>query len=828
LVNCLSYTNNNSFFAVKELISRFAEVRVFDDLDTKLKKLKVLLKKIGEEESTNLYASFLSWKDFEGDESDPSLKDFFIDISTAIFYRIIKKERSILFIEDTHWMDSASIDFFKSTLNIFDKKTDAGYMHFVFRPDQQMEYFTDHENSATITLQNLEFEDGKELLLHLISISKRIYEQIFLKTKGNPFFIEEILLSLKNEGNFIEVFKRGKKVEIIDKFVSERDRKLAMLEQQDMKFKLKPSIKTINIPDNVNDMVLTRIDKLDENSKTILKISSVIGRVFQFDILKQLQNLKEIAKKLNIKDSLFDLTKFDLTLFEETSENEYLFKHAITQEVAYETLLFSMRRKFHSSIAKLYEENYKGNIADAYELLAYHYRHTSNKEKAKYYLLRSAISAKNKFSYKESFKYLNDYRKYKMSLEEKTDSYFYDIEMYRTLEKNKKAMEICENLIKKYPENSLYWQKIKIKKINILRRNSEYKQVLKQFNTINKFANKDLEIAAAIELIYSKIRLRDNKNIDNLIIALEKNILKSKVRKFKGDILSIKGLRLFYESNFTEAVKVYKKLEKVTSKYNLLNDKFSALNAIASAYGQMGEMDKAFHYFEKVYLEAKKIHNNDLIMRAIDGLAKVSYVKGDFQKAEKYIKDGIKLTSRTGKIKITELLLESLSNVRLGQGKYDDVLEICNQREDIAKKINDDTRLAMIWDIKGDTIYKKGKFKEALKIYKENLAFSKKIKYIIGVGHSYGNIANCYAELGDINESIKFYKKQIKYSKDHNDIFSEGKAMFNLAYTYYEDLKDIEIAREAFQIAKDIFKKVGFKAGLDQALEMLKEIDENK
>ena len=71
----------------------------------------------------------------------------------------------------------------------------------------------------------------------------------------------------------------------------------------------------------MNDIVLSRIDKLDENSKTILKIASVIGRIFQFDILKQLQNLKEIADRLDIKDSLFDLTKVDLTIFEETSDN---------------------------------------------------------------------------------------------------------------------------------------------------------------------------------------------------------------------------------------------------------------------------------------------------------------------------------------------------------------------------------------------------------------------------------------------------------------------------------------------------------------------------
>lgn len=828
LVNCLSYTKNNSFFAVKEFIARFAGVRIFDDQMTKLDKLQKLMKRIGEEENTDLYASFLSWKDFEGNVSDPGLKDFFVDISSALFYKIIKEDNSILFVEDTHWMDSASIDFFRSLLYVFDRKSESGHLHFVFRPDKNMSVFEEDDNAYTIVLSNLEFEDGKDFLIqkfNLVSISKKIYEQIYHKTKGNPFFIEEILLSLKNEGKFIQVSDKRNSIMIEDKFMSERDKELAILEKQDIKFKLKPSIKTINIPNNVNDMVLARIDKLDENSKTILKISSVIGRVFQFNILKQLQNLKEIAEKLNIKDSLFDLTKFDLTLFEETSENEYLFKHAITQEVAYETLLYSMRRKFHTSIAKLYEENYKGNISDAYELLAYHYRHTNNKEKAKYYLLKSAISAKNKFAFKESFRYLTDFRKYKMTSEEKAESYFYDIEMYRTLEKNKEAMQICHKLMKKFVEGTLYHQKAHVKKINLLKRNSEYKKVIKEVSNIKKFVNNDLKIEAHLDALYSRIWLRDSKGLEKMIEKVNNIIKKSSSVEYKTNILLVKGLKLFYERKFVDAISIYNRVIKQANGVNLLHMKFMALQNIASSYGHLGELEKAFDYYEKVFNEAKKIHNFELIMRAIDGLAKVSYLKGEFKKAEKYIKDGIKLTNRTGKIKIKELILESLSNVRLAQGKFDDVLKLCSEREEIAKKINDDTRLAMIWDIKGDTIFKKGQFKKALKIYKENLKFSKKINYIVGVGHSYGNIANCYAELGNIDESIKYYKKQIDYSKENNDIFSEGKAMFNLAYTYYEDLKDIEVAREAFHIAKDIFEKVGFKSGLDQAIEMLNEID---
>lgn len=832
LVNCLSYTKNNTYFALKEFIYKFAGIGFLDSEKEKMIKLESLLDVAGEKEASGLFAEFMGIKHSEHKTQDASLKDFFNEVCLSIFNRILNHDRAVLFIEDAHWIDPASADFFLSLLNITEPDNNPGQIHFVFRPENLLAPFEDNTKSFTLELKNLEYEDGRDFIVekfNMTRISPKIYEQIYQKTKGNPFFMEEILLNLKNSGDLIpDRQASADENNIDDKFMSERDKELARLEKTSVKYRIKPSIRSIYIPDNVNDMVLARIDKLDENSRMILKIASVIGRVFQFDILKQLQNLKEIASQLDIKDSLFDLTKVDLTIFEESGENEYLFKHAITQEVAYETLLFSLRRKYHLQIARLYESNLKENISSAYELLAFHYRHTNDKDKAKFYLLKSAESAMNKFRFKEGFDYLKLYRKYKMPAEEKLESYFMDFEAYRLTEKRKQALTVCERVIKRTSESDRLHQRAKIGKMNVFQKNANYDEVLKIFRSFKKFYDSNVKTEALIEMVFLYHKMGELKKMRSVITRLDKES-KGKYRpKFDVHTECAKGIYYHLKRDFNEALTHYNKMLSISEKEDIINTKFFALQNIASVYGQKGDMDGASKYFEKVFLEAKKIHNYELVMRALDGLSRVSYVKGDYKTSEKYLREGIKLVERTGRLYNKELMLQSLFNIKLEQEKYEEALKLCDERKKILDLTGDKHRTAVLNDNRGDTLFHIGRHDEAISIYKKNIEFAKKNNNIEMVGHGYGNLANCYAEKGDIETSIKYYDMQVDYSRKHNDIHSEGKALFNLAYTYFEDLKDPSRAEIEALKARKIFEKIGYKHGLDSVNDLLKRIEENE
>lgn len=832
LVNCLSYTKNNTYFTVKEFIYKFAGIGFLDSEKEKMMKLESLLDHAGEKGASGLFAEFLGLKHTEHKTQDASLKDFFDEVSLSIFNKILNQDKAVLFVEDAHWIDPASADFFLSLLNITEPDKNPGQIHFVFRPENLLTSFEDNSKSYTLELKNLEYEEGKDFIVekfNLTRISPKIFEQIYQKTKGNPFFMEEILLNLKNSGDLIsDRESSAEENKIDDKFMSERDKELSRLERTSVKYKIKPSIKSVYIPDNVNDMVLARIDKLDENSRMILKIASVIGRVFQFDILKQLQNLKEIASQLDIKDSLFDLTKVDLTIFEESGDNEYLFKHAITQEVAYETLLFSLRRKYHLQIARLYESNLKENISSAYELLAFHYRHTNDKEKAKYYLLKSAESAMNKFRFKEGFDYLKLYRKYKMPAEEKLESYFMDYEAYRLTEKRNQALAVCERVMKKTSESDRLNQRARIGKMNVFQKNAKYDEVLRIFKSFKNFYDSGVKTEALIEMVFLYHKMGELKKMRSVITRLDKESTGKYRPKYDVHTECAKGIYHHLKRDFDKALSHYNKMLGIAEKEEMINPKFFALQNIASVYGQKGDMDSASKYFEKVFLEAKKIHNYELVMRALDGLSRVSYVKGDYKTSEKYIREGIKLVERTGRLYNKELMLQSLFNIKLEQEKYDEALKLCDERKKILDLTGDKHRTAILNDNRGDTLFHMGKHDEAIEIYKNNIEFAKKNNNVEMVGHGYGNLANCYADKGDIETSVKYYDLQIDYSKKHNDIHSEGKALFNLAYTYFEDIKDSVKAESAAKKAKNIFEKIGYKYGLDSVNDLLKRIEENE
>jgi tetratricopeptide (TPR) repeat protein len=139
------------------------------------------------------------------------------------------------------------------------------------------------------------------------------------------------------------------------------------------------------------------MDQLTENQKTLLKVASVIGRLFRaamlWGIYTQFGGQERVQKDLDALSAL-DLTPLD------TPEPElaYLFKHILTQEVAYETLSFATRAMLHDQIGKYIENNYR-NVLDQYiDLLAYHFEHSENSPKKREYLLKAAEAAQANYA----------------------------------------------------------------------------------------------------------------------------------------------------------------------------------------------------------------------------------------------------------------------------------------------------------------------------------------------------------------------------------------------------------------------------------------------
>ena len=125
----------------------------------------------------------------------------------------------------------------------------------------------------------------------------------------------------------------------------------------------------LQVPDTIQGIIAARMDRLEENLKRIMQVASVIGREFAFRILQAISGMRK-----EVKADLLDLQRLEL-IYEKSlfPELAYIFKHALIQEVAYNSLLLKRRKDIHERIAHAIEELYPDRLEEFYEMLAYHY-----------------------------------------------------------------------------------------------------------------------------------------------------------------------------------------------------------------------------------------------------------------------------------------------------------------------------------------------------------------------------------------------------------------------------------------------------------------------
>ena len=289
----------------------------------------------------------------------------------------------VIMIEDLHWADNSSIELLDLLMRLV--KTQKIVFINVFRPnfpntndriistikEKYLDYYTE------ITLSPLDENQSEILINNLLNIRGLphiVKEQVKRRAGGNPFFIEEVVRSFIDEG---AVVKKNGGFEVTEK------------------------IEEVVIPHTINDVLMTRIDRLDEETRDLLKVASVIGRSFFYRVLI------EVAGKVEGMDNRLDYLQ-EVQFIKERErleELEYLFIHALAQEVAYESLLIKKRKELHLRVADSIEKVFKGRLHEFYGMLAYHYMKGEDEKKSYKYLERAGEEALKSSASSEALTY---------------------------------------------------------------------------------------------------------------------------------------------------------------------------------------------------------------------------------------------------------------------------------------------------------------------------------------------------------------------------------------------------------------------------------------
>jgi class 3 adenylate cyclase/tetratricopeptide (TPR) repeat protein len=375
-----SYGKATAYFPVSDLLKRYFHVEDYDDPRTVLVKVTGQVLTLDEALQETIPA-FLALLEVLQEESPfrtldpPHRRQRTLDALKRLLLRESQVQPLLLVFEDLHWIDTETQAFLD---NLVESLPTAHLLLLVnYRPEYQHGWGS-KTYYAQLRLDPLPPASADELLQALLGddASLRPLKQLLIeRTEGNPFFVEESVRSL----------------------VETR-----VLVGERCAYRLAQALPSIQVPTMVQAVLAARIDRLPLEEKRLLQTAAVIGTQVPFSLLQAVAELPDEALRLSLTHLQAAEFLYETRLFPEL---EYAFKHALTHEVAYSSLLQERRRTLHSRIVDAIERLYPDHLAEQVERLAHHAFRGEVWGKAVAYCRQAGVKAADRSAHQEAVAY---------------------------------------------------------------------------------------------------------------------------------------------------------------------------------------------------------------------------------------------------------------------------------------------------------------------------------------------------------------------------------------------------------------------------------------
>jgi len=385
------YSQNIPYFLLIDLFNRAFSIKEQDPADRVRDKIEAAVRSVVHNAEAvipyvgSLYS--LSYPQISHISPDYWRPEFQKAIQ-SIFAGLARRAPTIICLEDLHWADLSTLEQIRLLIAEFSYQV---LFMCVSRPAFAL--FDGPQVNAMgdayceIQLRDLSPTETQIMLESLLKTSqipielKRFVQE---KVEGNPFYLEEVVNTLIESGILIQEAERWS----VSRPISRSD-----------------------ISSTIHGVIAARLDRLEKDAKRILQQASVIGRAFFYEILKRVTDVRN-----DIDRSLNGLERLDLIRTKSLKPDlEYIFKHALTQEVVYSGLLKKERQGIHERIGLVMETMFRDRLPEFYEALAFHFSQGRATDKAITYLTRSGEKSLRKYAveeahrfYKEAFDLLTD------------------------------------------------------------------------------------------------------------------------------------------------------------------------------------------------------------------------------------------------------------------------------------------------------------------------------------------------------------------------------------------------------------------------------------
>lgn len=311
-----------------------------------------------------------------GQVSPNVFKDSLRNILRRFLATFSENEEIVLCVDDLQWADSASLDLLS---DLFESSPIRCARLIVvyrlgFKPSWRQP-----ESLKELVVADLPIEARQSLLTYFLANRELVPEvksAILNRSNGNPLYIEQIAKTFLHEYDQIPEEERDSKVS---------------------------SLVSI-LPGSLKEIIQSRIDLLENQTRQVLQCSAVLGMNFTFDLIRIYEFIRD-----NLLDELYTLEGLEfLSSHRNIDEVRFAFRHPLTQEVAYQSLLQKRRHELHLIIAKRLESSFSEQIYDFYNIIAFHYGRTDDHEKAVYYYQKAAERSRSFCAYRDALELYED------------------------------------------------------------------------------------------------------------------------------------------------------------------------------------------------------------------------------------------------------------------------------------------------------------------------------------------------------------------------------------------------------------------------------------
>jgi class 3 adenylate cyclase/tetratricopeptide (TPR) repeat protein len=390
----LSYETNAAYRLFQRLMQRTDGIAPDDPPQVVREKLAALIRRLPEERrprATQVFEALFGLESASAElplEGEAFKRELFE--ATGEWWRVrFADQSSVLVFDDMHWADAASVELLRYLLPLTEEmplvlicvlrtERQAPAWHIKTTADEQF-----HHRYTEVMLHPLSAAESNELLNRLLAnaeLPDRLRASVLEKSGGNPFFIEEVVRALIDSGALVAE----------ERTVDGESRRYWRATTE--------GGADFEIPNNLQSLLATRVDRLEESTRSTLQVASVIGRSFYRRVLQAVdEDGQDLDKHLG--------TLIRVDMIREAArvpEVEYAFRNPLTQEAVYKTILLKRRREFHRRVGEAIEALYPDRLEGLYGLLVHHFARAGQRDKAITFSRLAAQQALSLYAYDEA------------------------------------------------------------------------------------------------------------------------------------------------------------------------------------------------------------------------------------------------------------------------------------------------------------------------------------------------------------------------------------------------------------------------------------------